>query len=94
MPKYLFSNILGTFLFDENFKVIERVLYKGDEDRDYTKELPAEKKLMQKHKEAIKPADTKTLKRASEPFEKSYRHLVVAFARYLLQKVEFDNNKE
>lgn len=98
MAKYIFSNILGTFLFDENFKVIEKIPYKGDEDRDYTKELPAETKLKNKYKDALKPdyaKETKVLQKILDHFSQNpklfYQPNLSLTARKLTSSVSDDN---
>ena len=57
---HLFSNILGVFVFDKNFNVVDKMLFSGIEDcknkEKYIEELVA------KHKEAISP-DSSGLKK-------------------------------
>ncbi len=53
---YLYSNILGTFVFSQNFKIREKILFTDDESLKYFplleegKQLPAEKKFLDKFK--------------------------------------------
>jgi nucleolar protein 56 len=63
MPKYIFTNIIGSFVFDEQLNVVEKIiLNEGDIAEDI------EKKLSEKHK-AIIP-ETKQLRKILEFFKK------------------------
>ena len=55
MPKFLFSNIIGSFVFDESYKPVDGLLFKDIEQYKNKKEY--EEKLKQKHKDATTPAE-------------------------------------
>ena len=54
MPaKFIFSNIIGCFVFDENYRIIDEILFKDIEQ--YSNKSIYEEKLMEKHRDAIIP---------------------------------------
>ena len=57
---YLFLNILGIFVFDEEFKVVDKILFKNLED--YANKDEFIKKIKSKHKN-LKELDTELLKK-------------------------------
>jgi len=52
---FIFSNILGSFVFSQNYKIIDGLLYKNIEQFKDKKKY--EEKLMQKHKNLVVPND-------------------------------------
>jgi nucleolar protein 56 len=55
MPKFIFSNIIGSFVFNENYKLVDGLLFKDIEQ--YKDKETYEEKLMQKHKDLTAPKD-------------------------------------
>ena len=55
MAKFLFSNVIGSFVFDENYKLVDGLLFKDIEHYKNKKEF--EEKLRQKHKGVTEPKD-------------------------------------
>src|SRR3989338_3483881 len=55
----IFSNILGVFVFDDGFNVVDELSFKDDKDLENKQELI--QKLKNKHKNAIEP-DKESLK--------------------------------
>ena len=55
MPKFIFSNIIGSFVFDGNCKLIDGLLFKDFEQYKSKKEY--EEKLKQKHKDISAPTE-------------------------------------
>ena len=53
MPNFIFSNLIGSFVFDENCNLIEQSLFKDIEQ--YKDKEKYEEKLVQKHKDALEP---------------------------------------
>jgi|TARA_Y100000310_G_scaffold173732_1_gene173871 nucleolar protein 56 len=53
MAKFIFSNIIGSFVFDENYKLVDGLLFK--DIAQYGDKEEYEKKLIQKHKGITKP---------------------------------------
>jgi len=53
MPDYIFSNLIGTFVFDKNFKVKDSILFK--DMRDYEDKKQSEGKLIKKYNDLKKP---------------------------------------
>ncbi|MEK6949763.1 MAG: hypothetical protein AABX34_06065 [Nanoarchaeota archaeon] len=65
MPKFIFSNIIGSFVFNENYKIIDEILFKDIEQ--YSNKSVYEEKLKEKHKDA------------AIPDEDSLKHILLAF---------------
>ena len=57
--KYIFSNLIGSFVFDENFKVVDKILFKNLEYKNKNK---FEEKLKNKYKD-IKALEENQLKK-------------------------------
>ena len=55
MPKFIFSNIMGSFVFNENYKLVDGLLFEDIEQYKNKKEY--EEKLKQKHKDITTPAE-------------------------------------
>ena len=55
MTKLIFSNIIGSFVFSENYKLIDGLLFKDIEQYKNKKEY--EEKVKQKHKDITEPRD-------------------------------------
>ena len=55
MPKFIFTNIIGTFVFNQNYKIIDGLLFKDIEQ--YKDKEKHEDKLRQKHKNLTAPND-------------------------------------
>lgn len=53
MNKFIFSNIIGSFVFNENYNVIDEILFNDIEQ--YSNKSNYEEKLMEMHKDAIAP---------------------------------------
>ena len=53
MAKFLFSNVIGSFVFDEKYKIVEEVLFK--DLGQYKDKGSYEKKLSQRHKDLKNP---------------------------------------
>jgi len=53
--KFIFSNILGSFVFSQNYKLLDGLLFK--DIAQYKDKKKYEEKLMQKHKNLIVPND-------------------------------------
>jgi hypothetical protein len=47
MPKFIFTNVIGTFAFNENYKAVEGILFKSIEN--YKEKEKYEEKLKEKH---------------------------------------------
>ncbi|MBL7054393.1 hypothetical protein ISS05_01395 [Candidatus Woesearchaeota archaeon] len=60
MAKYIFSNLVGSFAFDEKFKVVDKILFKNLSE--YKNKDKSEKRLINKYKDA-KKADENQLKK-------------------------------
>ena len=65
MAKFLFSNVIGAFVFDEKHRIIDEVLFNNIEQ--YSNKGVHEEKLKEKHKDAISPD------------EESLHHILLAF---------------
>jgi len=65
--KYIFSNIIGTFVFSEHFKPIKSIMFKNTEE--YSNKDKYENEFLKKYKEAKKP-EGKELQRILEFFKK------------------------
>jgi len=65
---YLFSNILGVFVFDDKFNVVDEILFKDLED--YQKKEEFIRKIRNKHKNINEP-DKETLKKILLYFKSS-----------------------
>ena len=55
MPKFIFSNIIGSFVFSENYKLLDGLLFKDTEQ--YKDKKAYEEKLMKKHGSLVMPKD-------------------------------------
>ncbi|MCH8329360.1 MAG: hypothetical protein IIB81_03125 [Nanoarchaeota archaeon] len=55
MAKFIFSNIIGSFVFNENYKLIDGLLFKNIEQYENKKEY--EEKLIKKHNGLAVPKD-------------------------------------
>ena len=55
MAKFIFSNLIGSFVFNENYKLVDGLLFKDIGQYKNKKEYEA--KLVQKHKDLAKPED-------------------------------------
>ena len=55
MPKFIFSNIIGSFVFSDNYKLVDGLLFKDIEQ--YKDKKVYEEKLMKKHGNLITPKD-------------------------------------
>ena len=68
--KYIFSNLIGTFVFNEHFKIIDSIMFKNNED--YGNKEKFESKISEKYKNLKKP-EGKELKKVLSLFkEKKY----------------------
>jgi len=56
MVKFLFSNVIGSFVFDENYKLVDGLLFKDIEQ--YKNKKEQEEKLKQKHSYITIPKDS------------------------------------
>lgn len=65
--KYIFSNLIGTFVFNEHFKMADRVMFRNIDD--YDKREKHEKQLAKKYKNIKKPEGNE-LFRILESFKK------------------------
>ena len=65
MAKFLFSNVIGAFVFNENYKIIDEILFNDIEQ--YSNKSAYEEKLRERHKDAIAPD------------EGSLHHILLAF---------------
>ncbi len=65
MAKFVFSNIIGAFVFDEKYSLIDEILFKDIEQ--YTNKGAYEEKLREKYKDAMAPD------------EEILRHILLAF---------------
>lgn len=59
MTKYIFSNLIGSFVFDEKIKVVEKILF--DDINQYIGKKVTEDKLKSKNKDAVIEFDEKIL---------------------------------
>ncbi|MCH8067366.1 MAG: hypothetical protein IIC69_02180 [Nanoarchaeota archaeon] len=55
MSKFIFSNVIGTFVFDEKYKLADGLLFK--DIKQYKNKKEYEEKLMQKHNDLTVPED-------------------------------------
>jgi len=55
MAKFIFSNLIGGFVFNENYKLVDGLLFK--DIGQYKNKKEYEEKLIQKHKDLAKPED-------------------------------------
>ena len=55
MPKFIFSSIIGSFVFNENYTLVDGLLFKDIEQYKNKKEY--EEKLKHKHKDAATPTE-------------------------------------
>jgi nucleolar protein 56 len=55
MAKFIFSNIIGSFVFDENYKLVDGLLFK--DISSYNDKKEHEKKLIQKHENLSIPEE-------------------------------------
>ncbi|MCH8003037.1 MAG: hypothetical protein IH934_00260 [Nanoarchaeota archaeon] len=55
MTKFIFSNVIGTFVFDENYKLVDGLLFK--DINQYKNKKIYEKKLVKKHNNLATPKD-------------------------------------
>ncbi len=60
MAEYIFSNLIGSFVFDDKLKIVDKILFK--EIGDYKNKNKFEEKLKNKHKDA-KTAEENQLKK-------------------------------
>jgi len=60
MVKYIFSNLIGSFVFDDKLKIVDKILFKNLEE--YKNKDKFEEKLKNKHKDA-KTAEENQLKK-------------------------------
>ena len=51
MSKYQFTNIIGTFIFNEHYRVIDKLMFSNKSK--YKNKDKFEKDLLKKHKDAI-----------------------------------------
>lgn len=55
MPEFIFSNIIGSFVFNDNYKLVDGLLFKNIEQ--FKDKKTYEEKLMQKHNDLKTPTD-------------------------------------
>jgi len=55
MAKFIFTNVIGSFVFNDNYKVVDGLLFKDIEQYKNKKEY--EEKLKKKHNDLTKPED-------------------------------------
>ncbi len=55
MPKFIFSNIIGSFVFNDNYKLVDGLLFK--DTGQFKDKKTYEDKLMQKHNDLETPTD-------------------------------------
>ena len=60
MTEYIFSNLIGSFVFDDKLKLVDKILFKNLEE--YKNKDKFEEKLKNKHKDA-KAAEENQLKK-------------------------------
>ena len=65
--KYIFSNLIGTFVFNEHFNIIKSIMFRNSED--YNNKEKFEKELLKKYKDLKKP-EGEELKRILAHFKK------------------------
>lgn len=65
--KYIFSNLIGTFVFNEHFNIIKSIMFRNIED--YNNREKYEKELSKKYKDLIQPEEQE-LKRILAFFKK------------------------
>ena len=66
MPNYIFSNIIGSFIFDSSFRVIDKIIFRDVNDY-YNKEV-FENKLINKYK-PLERANEKWIKKMLSYFK-------------------------
>ncbi len=81
MSKYQFTNIIGTFIFNEHYRVIDKLMFSNKSE--YKNKDKFEKDLLKKHKDAIVP-EGKAMIKIMEHFKDKQYHS--AFYR---QNIEF-----
>ena len=70
MAKYIFSNVLGSFVFDERFNLDDSILFKDLKDFENKKQY--EETLLKKHKQVKKPDNNEIKKILSFFKDKQY----------------------
>ena len=61
MAKYLFSNLIGSFVFDEHFKVVDKILFK--DIKQFENKSQFEEKLKNKHRDVNVTIEENQLKK-------------------------------
>ncbi len=92
--KYIFSNIIGTFIFNEHFKIIKSIMFKDNEQ--YKRKEKSEKEFLKKYPD-LKQPNEKQLKRIlnyfkSNEFHKEFRKKNIEISKKLVKESVNDDN--
>jgi nucleolar protein 56 len=101
MTKYIFTNIIGSFVFDKDFKVVDKIEFKNLEE--YNDKLKIEEKLSEKHsptlitKQLINKKNKEILRKIlaqfkdQQNFSNFYKQNIIITAKQLKESVNEDN---